>query len=482
MQRNRKWWFFAGIVACLAIVLVGCDSQSESEQAQSATVTLPDFTHIVHRVSPAVVNISALPPEQAEEEDSDAADGDDLQDWFKRFFGPEGPDGMPHFAPHMSLGSGFIISDDGYILTNRHVVRGAGRIVVKLSDRRQLIARVVGADKYSDVALLKVDAEDLPQVAIGDSDQLAVGSWVLAIGSPFGFETSVTAGIVSAKGRNLASEQYVPFIQTDVAINPGNSGGPLFNLDGEVVGINAQIYSRTGGYQGVSFTIPINVAIDVAEQLQTAGQVQRGWLGVQIQDVDREMAQSFGLERPRGALVARVFEGSPAARVGIHAGDIILKFDGKDVATAGALPPLVGTAAPGERVPMTVLRDGKPVDFRVKIGTLPKDLAALDHPDTEQDDTQEQTRSQGLTLELLDSKARERLGVKDHGVRVTTVAAGAGADAGLQSGDIVLAVGKQWVDSPAALVEQLAQADGPVALLVWRDGERLYLALYPQQD
>lgn len=478
MLRSRYGLFVCGLILCIPLLLAGCGSQSESEsksgQDRTVALRLPDFTRIVKAVRPAVVNISALPSKPA------GADGESLEDWFKRFFGSQSPQGMPRFVPHPSLGSGFIISSDGYILTNRHVVRGAGRIVVKLANRQQLIAEVVGVDKYTDVALLKVDAHDLPTVTIGDPDALQVGAWVLAIGSPFGFEASVTAGIVSAKGRTLASEQYVPFIQTDVAINPGNSGGPLFNLSGEVVGINSQIYSRTGGYQGVSFAIPIDIAMHVAQQLKADGNVARGWLGVQIQNVSRALAQSFGLERPRGALVSRVFPDSPAAGVGVHPGDIILTFNGHKVPSAGALPPMVARLSPGENVHMTLLRHGDKEQFEIEIGALPADLAALGDADPAQhNDAPQRVHTLGLTLEALTPEQRQRLGVGDNGVRVTAISAGAGAEAGLRVGDIILAVGKHWVDAPAQFVRRIEQASGPVALLVWRDGARLYLALQP---
>lgn len=484
MFRIRRWGSLAAVALFTVVLLGGCGSDSQAEKAKDTVIRLPDFTGIVDRVSPAVVNISALPPKiKNQKDDSENEQSSDLEDWFKHYFGPDMPRGVPHFAPHPSLGSGFIISEDGYILTNRHVIRGAGRIVVKLSDRRQLTAKVVGADKYSDVALLKVDAEGLPTVDIGNPDKLQVGSWVLAIGSPFGFDTSVTAGIVSAKGRTLASEQYVPFIQTDVAINPGNSGGPLFNLQGQVVGINAQIYSRTGGYQGISFAIPIDIAMDVAHQIKAGGSVERGWLGVQIQSVGRELAESFGLERPRGALVARVFPNSPASGVGLHAGDIILKFNDQLVPTAGALPPLVGTLAPGDSVPMLVLRDGEKEQFTVEIGTLPTDLAALGgqgNPEQPRD-SRARLEELGLTLESLSADERSSLGLGDSGVRVSGVGEGTGARAGLRPGDIILAVGKHRVDSPAAFVKQLSEGDGPKALLVWRNGQRLYLAMHPEK-
>lgn len=480
MLRTRYWGRLFAAVLFTVVLLSGCGSDTETQATGNTAVRLPDFTEIVKKVSPAVVNISTLPPESTGKNNgADGADKGSLENWLKRYFGSESQRGVPHSIPHPSLGSGFIISDDGYILTNRHVIRGAGRIVVKLSDRRQLLAEVIGTDKYSDVALLKVDATNLPTVEMGNPDQLEVGSWVLAIGSPFGFDTSVTAGIVSAKGRTLASEQYVPFIQTDVAINPGNSGGPLFNLKGQVVGINSQIYSRTGGYQGIAFAIPVDIAMSVAHQIKAQGRVKRGWLGVQIQNVSRELAQSFGLKRPRGALVARVFEDSPASGVGVHPGDIILKFNGQPIPTAGALPPLVGTLAPGSNVHMLILRDGNKEKFEVEIEVLPRDLTTPDTSTKQESAGQTTTRLEalGLTLKPLTADQRSRLALGDHGVRVTDVEDGAGARAGLQPGDIILAVGKSWLKSPDALGQRLSKANGPVALLVLRDGQRLYLAL-----
>lgn len=483
-------------IVLLTLLLAGCGSDEPAPIGG-----LPDFTGLVKQASPAVVNISAVPAESNANEDNAAGPGsgqgsgpsgdNPLEGWLKRFFerGPgqdkgDAPRGQmpmppgPGATPHPSLGSGFIISDDGYILTNRHVVANAGQIVVKLNDRRQLIAEVVGQDSYSDLAVLKVDAEDLSTVRIGDPSRLAVGSWVVAIGSPFGFETSVTAGIVSAKQRSLASDQYVPFLQTDVAINPGNSGGPLFNLAGEVVGINSQIYSQTGGYQGVSFAIPIDIAMDVAAQLRDHGSVTRGWLGVQIQDVDRELAQSFELKRPEGALVARIMPESPAASAGLQAGDVILAFNDHPVDSAAALPPLVGTVEPGKSAVVTVLRDGAREQIDVEIEKLPAHLAGAGAAQSERQRKKQQPF--GLTLESLDTAARRELELDQGGVRVTEVSAGAGADAGLEPGDVVLGVGSQQVEDATTLRDTLEQADGPVALLVLRDGNRLYLAIRPE--
>src|SRR5699024_9357865 len=362
-------------------------------------------------------------------------------------------------------------------------VSEAGQVLVKLADHRQLDAEVVGTDEYSDIALLKIEADNLPVVTIGDPDQLSVGAWVLAIGSPFGFETSAAAGIVSAKGRNLASEQYVPFIQTDVAINPGNSGGPLFNPAGEVVGVNAQIYSRTGGSQGISFAIPADIAMHVAQQLKTDGAVTRGWLGAQVQNVDRDMASSFGLDRPLGALVTRVFADSPAERVGLQAGDIILSLNDETIVSASVLPPLVAPLQPGTVASLTVLRDGERQTLEVEVGALPEGMTGLDTLESSTEQSPERVDSQGLTLEFLTDEERDRLDTDDDiGVHVSAVEQGAGARAGLLPGDIILALDKHWITSPADFATRAARAEGPVALLIWRDGERLYLALRPERQ
>ncbi|WP_353222485.1 DegQ family serine endoprotease [Salinisphaera hydrothermalis] len=509
---RRAGW--AILILSCALVLAGCggsDSQSGKQQADAAKPTkaekqndggdqplvsgLPDFTRLVKQVSPAVVNISALPP-RAQPPGKNAGSGgsaapqgqgDALRDWLHRFFGDDdqgngpAPPQMPDDSEHVSLGSGFIISPNGYILTNRHVIAGAGQIVVKLNDRRQLIAKVVGADPDSDVAVLKVKADHLPTVKIGDPNKLDVGAWVVAIGSPFGFETSVTAGIVSAKGRSLADDQYVPFLQTDVAINPGNSGGPLFNMAGQVVGINSQIYSQTGGYQGVSFAIPIDIAMKVAKQLRTTGHVTRGWLGVQIQNVDRELAQSFKLQRPEGALVTQILKGSPASKADIDVGDVILSFNGHTVDSASDLPPLVASIAPGEKAKLKILRDGKTRTEQVTIAALPARLqGGQGGSGTPNGQSKPDEPPFGLTLQSLNTKQRRALGLDRGGVRVTDVAPGPAAEAGLQPGDVILSVGSTDVEDRQSLLDALRQAHGPVALLVLRGGVRLYLPMQTQ--
>ena len=338
--------------------------------------SLPDFTKLARDNSPAVVNISTttktpslsgrMPPGFSSPTPEDGPMGE----FFRRFFGEGGP---PESEPRSSLGSGFIISKDGYIITNHHVIREADEVIVRLSDRSEYAAAVIGSDPGSDIAVLKVESDnELPSVTLADGSELEVGEWVFAIGSPFGFDYSVTAGIVSAKGRSLPNENYVPFIQTDVAINPGNSGGPLFNLDGRVVGVNSQIYSRTGGFMGVSFAIPIGVVMNVYEQIRDKGSVTRGWLGVLIQDVTAELAESFKMRRPHGALISRVLEGSPAEKAGFETGDIIIAFAESSIERSSDLPPIVGTTNVGDKIKVNIVRSGERRNLTVEIGALPQ--------------------------------------------------------------------------------------------------------------
>ncbi|MEC9406238.1 MAG: DegQ family serine endoprotease [Pseudomonadota bacterium] len=439
----------------------------------ACTRGLPDFTGLVGDLSPVVVNISTA---------AVLVDGETRRNdsWFERFFGLDpGQDQAPQPGAQ-SLGSGFIISEDGFILTNYHVVAGADEIVVRLSDRRQLVARLVGTDQRSDLALIKIDAEGLPTADIGSADDLKVGEWVLAIGSPFGFDYSVTAGIVSAKNRSLATEQYVPFIQTDVAINPGNSGGPLFNLDGEVVGVNSQIYSDSGGYQGVSFAIPVDDAMRVANQLRRTGIVVRGWLGVVVQEVDRALARSFGMRRPEGALVSRVVPNSPAAEAGLQVGDVILQFGKREVGTSRSLPHMVGRAEPGERIPLRVLRDGERLKITVRIGALETDERASLAPAQPDQRARPAAFELGVSISDLTRSQRAQLGVEQGGVLVTDVRPGsASAVAGLMPGDVVMSVGQQPVDSRTSFREALLASRGEqsVPLLIQRRGSALFLAL-----
>jgi len=354
------------VVAALLLGLAGCSEPR---------VNLPDFSELVGRTAPAVVNISTtLKPASslASGGSNPFPEGSSLGELFQHFFGL--PRSGDEGGDEGSLGSGFILDRDGYILTNQHVIADAEQIVVRLSDRRELLATVVGEDASSDIALLKVDGANLPAARIGNADALRVGEWVLAIGTPFGFDHSVTAGIVSAKGRGIpndSNQTYVPFIQTDVAINPGNSGGPLLNLRGEVVGINAQIYTESGGYMGLSFAIPINMAMDVAGQLKRQGHVSRGFLGVQVQDVDRDLAEAFGLDRPVGALVVHVLPDSPAERGGLQPGDVVLEVGGKPLSDASSLPMLVGQLMPGEEARVMVARERKFVTLRIRLADTP---------------------------------------------------------------------------------------------------------------
>jgi serine protease Do len=356
-----------------------------------------------------------------------------MLEFFRRFI-PRQPAPGPR-PESRSLGSGFIISPDGYILTNAHVVDAADEINVRLTDKREFKARVVGADKRTDVALIKIDAASLPAVRVGNPARLRVGEWVVAIGSPFGFENTVTAGIVSAKGRSLPQENFVPFIQTDVAINPGNSGGPLFNMQGEVVGVNSQIYSRTGGFMGLSFAIPIDVALDVQKQLRDKGRVSRGRIGVIIQEVTRDLAVSFGLDRARGALVNSVEKGSPADKGGIEATDIITRFDGKDVESSSDLPRIVGATRPGTRVPVEVWRKGAPRTLNLTVGELLEDRVAAREPARERKSEAAPANRLGIVVSELTGEQKRELGL-EHGLVVTDVRSDARAE--LRRGDVLL--------------------------------------------
>ena len=433
-----------------------------------------DVADLVEKQGPAVVNISTtklvkrnpggLPfviPDEA-----------DLQEFFRRFFpgGPGGQGGPMQDIPARGEGSGFIVSGDGYILTNAHVVKGADEVVVKLIDKRKFTAKVVGTDSRTDVAVIKITAAGLPVVKMGDPTKLRVGEAVAAIGSPFGFENSVTAGIVSAKGRSLPSENYVPYIQTDVAINPGNSGGPLFNMRGEVVGINSQIYSRSGGYQGVSFAIPIDVAMEVVDQLKTSGKVSRGWLGVVIQEVSADLAESFGLDRPRGALVSQVQDDSPASKAGLQASDVILAFNGKAVENSGDLPRMVGMAKPGTKIQMDIWRKGKTQQMNVTLGELPVEAQAGSK------DRRSFSRG-GLVLSELSAEQRRALDI-DQGVLVED-ATGDAARSGIRTGDVILAVNNIKISSVAGFRKAVAAVPvgKSVAILIRRGEGSLYIPL-----
>ena len=431
-----------------------------------------DVADLVEKQGPAVVNISTtkLVKRNPDGMPFVMPDEEDMQEFFRKFFPPGGQGGPMQEIPARGAGSGFIVSSDGYILTNAHVVKNADEVVVKLIDKRKFTAKVVGTDTRTDVAVLKIPAGNLPTVKLGDPTKLRVGEAVAAIGSPFGFENSVTAGIVSAKGRSLPSENYVPYIQTDVPINPGNSGGPLFNMKGEVVGINSQIYSRNGGYQGVSFAIPIDVAMEVVEQLKAGGKVSRGWLGVVIQEVTADLAESFGLDRPRGALVAQVQPDSPAAKSGFQAADVILEFNGKPVENSGDLPRMVGMAKPGIQTPATVWRKGKSMQLNVVLGELPSE--------TVQDETERKSFSRGgLALSELNAEQKRTLELT-HGLKVEAVS-GDAARAGILVGDVILAVNNTKVSTVDAFRKAIATvAVGKSAAILVRRGEgSLYVPL-----
>jgi serine protease Do len=450
-----------------------------------ARSALPDFTTIVDSAKDSVVNIStkvkARPSSSKEYNLPELPEGSPFGELFEKFFDHEEGDRRGREA--QSLGSGFIISEDGYILTNHHVVAGADEVIVRMSNRQEYVARLVGSDQASDVAVLKVEAEeDLPVLTFGDSDELKVGEWVLAIGSPFGFDHSVTAGIVSAKGRALPSDNYVPFIQTDVAINPGNSGGPLFNLDGEVIGINSQIYSRTGGFMGLSFAIPIEMAVDVASQIKETGSVSRGWLGVLIQEVTRELAESFGMENPHGALVAKVLDESPAAAAGLQVGDVIVEFNGKPVMQSSGLPPLVGRAKVGEEAQVTLIRDKKERNIGVTIAELPTEITQAAYtPEAEEviEDT-----ALGMKVEELGNDARKRLNIQG-GVQVVDIDdAGPAREAGIQKGDVIVMIDNHAIESVGDFenITDELQSGKSVALLVQRRAGPVFLAIRPEDS
>ena len=450
----------------------------------AAAAELPDFTTLVEKNNTAVVNISTtqkISPNERPQlpEGLDIPEGTPLDEFFKHYFGEGGPGGQGDGGQPSevkSLGSGFVISPDGYILTNQHVVKDADEIVVRLQDRRELVAKVVGSDKRSDIALLKIEANNLPVLNIGSSEGLKVGAWVLAIGSPFGFDHSVTAGIVSAKGRSLPSDNYVPFIQTDVAINPGNSGGPLFNMEGQVVGVNSQIYSRTGGSMGISFAIPIEVAMKVVDQLKTSGHVSRGWLGVQIQDVTRELAESFGMKKPQGALVSKVLPKSPAEAAGIQIGDIITECNKQEIISSATLPPLVGNAKIGETAALTLIRQGQTKEVQVKIGILPEE----DEPVASAPEVGgKEVNRLGISVSGLTAEQREQLEVKQNGVLVQDVKPGPALDAGIRRGDAILRIQDQVIKDVKQfndVVKGLPKGKS-IAMLVQRRGGSQFLAL-----
>ncbi|HXO15489.1 MAG TPA: DegQ family serine endoprotease, partial [Steroidobacteraceae bacterium] len=444
--------------------------------AAANAALLPDFSTMVQKYGPAVVNISVVAKVSASfnsQGDDNSDESDSPND--SNPFGPNSPFApffhghpfqMPQPQPLRGEGSGFIIRADGVIMTNAHVVNGASEVTVRLTDRREFTAKVVGVDPKSDIAIIKIPAKDLPTVKLGDSRGLKVGEWVLAIGAPFGFENSATAGIVSAKGRTLDSG-YVPFIQTDVPINPGNSGGPLFNMRGEVVGINSQIYSRSGGYMGVSFSIPIDVAMQVSQQLQTTGHVTRGKLGVMIQPVTQGLADSFGLPQPEGALVSSVEKGGPAERAGIESGDVILKLNGQPLKDSGELPVQIAAVTPGTSVNLEIWRNHATREVTVKLGAVEdKRTAANAGPHQE-------GGKLGLAVRPLTADEQRAASMK--GGLVVERASGAAAEAGIQPGDVVLAANGSPVNNADELRSAVEKSKGHIALLIQRGETRLFV-------
>jgi len=476
------------IVALVAFTLGACLSDdspipaARADNASAATAApavkngLPDFADLVERVGPAVVNISV--DETIRPDDDGNPFGNDPFLDFLRRFGMPAP-GFPNNRPNVprerhSVGSGFIVSSDGYVLTNAHVVgEGGAEVTVKLTDKREFKAKVIGSDRRTDVAVIKIDAKNLPTVIIGYPDRARVGEWVAAIGSPFGFEHSVTAGIISAKARRLPDENYVPFLQTDVAINPGNSGGPLFDLNGRVIGINSQIFSRSGGFMGISFAIPIDVAMKIKDQLVQHGKVQRGRLGVYIQSVTPDLASSFGLDTPRGALVAQIDPKSAAARAGLKSGDIVLKIDGKEVKESEEMPRLIGDKQPGSKIALEIWRDGKSREITAVLDDDPG--ATAESRSAKNPDARGKANKLGLRLRALTPPEASQLGIKN-GVLVET-ASGLAARAGLRRGDVILSLNNQPVTSPAQFVQLIDKAGKRAALLVQRGDARIFIPL-----
>ena len=455
--------FIDSMVLCFGIIL------SVSVHAAG----LPDFTGLVEKQAAAVVNISTTQIIHNAQGIPNFPEGDPLFEFFRRFAPP-----MPREQESQSLGSGFILSADGYIMTNAHVVDSANKITVRLTDKREFVAKVIGADKRTDVALLKIEANNLPKITVGDPDKLKVGEWVVAIGSPFGFDSSVTAGIVSAKGRSLPQDNFVPFIQTDVAINPGNSGGPLFNMSGEVVGINSQIYTRSGGSMGLSFAIPIDVATQVAGQLRATGKVTRGRIGVSIQEVTRELADSFGLNKPNGALVSSVEKGGPADKAGIEVSDVIIKFDGRLVTDSIDLPRIVAATKPGNKVSVELWRKGAAKEVTIVVAAMSEDGKLAQTVKSTTDETVKLIARLGIAVSEL---SREQLSElqSNGGLLVQDVKSQVARAAGLQHGDVLLAIGNMPIRSLRQFEEMIAHVPKGrnVALLVRRGDNASYVAI-----
>ncbi|HEY8050142.1 MAG TPA: DegQ family serine endoprotease [Ramlibacter sp.] len=442
----------------------------------ASTPTMPDFPLITQKYGPAVVNISVTGTRKLGSDDDDGASqsqqgGGDMDPFdFFRHFAPGMPNLQRRNVPVRGLGSGFIIDPNGIIMTNAHVVKDANEVTVKLTDRREFRAKVLGVDPKTDIAVIKIDAHNLPAVTLGDSDKLKVGEWVLAIGSPFGFDNTVTAGVVSAKGRSLPNDAAVPFIQTDVAVNPGNSGGPLFNTKGEVVGINSQIYSQSGGYQGVSFSIPIDTAIHVKDQIVKTGKVEHARLGVSVQEVNQSLADSFGLDRPTGALVANVEKNSPAARAGLETGDVIRSINGKEIITSGDLSAAVSADMPGQKATLDVWRKGKPVTITATLGSANDKVAKADSGNSKPDGGK-----LGLAVRPLQPDERKQVGV--NGGLVVEGVTGPAERAGVEPGDVILSVN----GTPVASIEQMkaivAKSNKSAALLVQRGEDKIFVPI-----
>jgi len=445
--------------------------------APGSSIALPDFSQITERYGPAVVNISVTGSTRVSNEsplsqgDDEGASGDPFAELFKRFQQGQGrPGGPQQETPTRGQGSGFIVSADGVILTNAHVVRGAKEVTVKLTDRREFRAKVLGADPKTDVAVLKIEAGNLPVVTLGKTSELKVGEWVLAIGSPFGFENTVTAGVVSAKGRSLPDDSSVPFIQTDVAINPGNSGGPLFNARGEVVGINSQIYSRSGGYQGVSFAIPIDVAGRIKNQIVATGKVEHARLGVMVQEVNQAFANSFKLDKPEGALVSSVEKGGPADQAGLQSGDVIRKANGQPIVSSGDLPAVIGLASPGDTLKLEVWRQGAAKELTAKLGSADQKAAQAAGPK----DSAAQGKL-GLALRPLQPDEQQQAGV-DSGLLVQQ-ASGPAAQAGVQAGDVLVSINGTPVRNIEQVRAMVAKSGKSVALLILRGDSKIFVPL-----
>ncbi|HTA65129.1 MAG TPA: Do family serine endopeptidase [Xanthomonadaceae bacterium] len=476
----------ARIAPITAAIALAVAAAMPLAHASGELVALPDFSNLVEQDGPAVVNIEAI-HEGHKHKQPQTADDDQLPDIFKHFFGEQGmPVPMPNEDEGTAIGSGFLISSDGKILTNHHVVDGADRVIVHLADRREFTAKVIGSDPTSDIALLKVQATGLPYLKMAEAKTLKPGQWVVAIGSPFGLDHSVTAGIVSGIGRSSLDrdQQYVPFIQTDVPINKGNSGGPLLNTRGEVVGINSQIFSSSGGYMGVSFAIPIETAMNAVQQLEATGKVRRGVLGVRIQEVTSQIASAMGLSRSGGALVAEVEPGSAAAKAGVRTGDLITSFNGTEIDSSADLPPLVGSLSPGSHANLRVSRNGKALEIPIVLDNLADSPAAAKlFPAADRERaTVGGAEKLGLAVQDIDPARRKTMKLDtDEGVLVTRVVDDVARRAGVQPGDVILRVGNREIGSASAFAAATAQvkAGDTVMLLVRRDDQTQFIALGP---